>query len=1566
VEYRKRIEPSQQIAPLEMGFAGEQVSRYNGATTFSVTDISIPGNSALPVQLVRRLDVALQPQDEIQPYDTRLLGAGNWDVDVPYIAATYPDSTGWTAQRCSTGSVPPTSMGPNGRFFRAEAWQGLTVHLPGRGDTPALGLDASVPIPTGTVQYHLTTAERDAVSCIAMQSGLSGEGFRLTTAQGVSYDFNVAVSRTASKLVKMAQTGGTPPLVPVYLPRTRYYLLASTITDRFGNTVQFTYNSDGHPTDIVASDGREIVLSYSNGRLQTATSEGHAWGYGYTGTGDLQQVTLPDNSQWQYTYWGSLMPSTPPPYESLTLPWCQGLPAMVAGAFALSATHPGGATTVFDFANTRHYRSGVHASECSQYGQGDSAIYELLVPNYFDVMSLTQKQISGPGLPSATWTYDYGSVPQALWGDHTQSPSYPCTTCTTDKTVTVTRPDGSKQREHYGIEYQLNDGRLLQTQIVDAASNVAQSTDYTYMTDTEAAGQPFHGVYGQVLGGIADPITAQIRPQTQTVIAQDGTTFTTHNDTFDSFARVATQTQSNTTGASRQVATGYSDNLSLWVLGQPASTAIDSVVSESTSYYPATALPEDSESFGRLIWHQVWNTDGTLYSLTDGDANTTVFSNWKRGTPQAVQFADTNTASAVVNDAGWIDSFTDETGQTTNYQYDGMGRLKRITPPTDAGQTWDDTTLTFVPIAQAEHGVPAGHWKQTVQTGSGQTETILDGLWRPVLSERFDNGNKVATLSQTATGYDAMGRKVFVSYPTNTISDIATANIGTHTQYDALDRATNIQRDSELGTLTTTRDYLSNNRVTVTDPKLHATTTQYQAYGQPETQNAIAIAFADGTTTTVQRDVFGSPLQMQQSGLWQSQPLSVTHTFIYDAYHQLCLQTSPETSQTAYGHDGAGNLVWSAQGQSGQSTCMAEANVPATAKVARGYDARNRLTGIDYPAGTADESFAYYPDGKLKTATRAANGSQPQSIWTLAYNHRRLLTDETLTTDGKTFHIGYGYDSEGHRSSTQYPSGLQIAWAPDGLGRPTQAGGYASSADYAPDGTLTGLSYGNATTLARTLNTRELILTTTYALGGTNLSQRTLGYDENGNLSGIADSVASCVRSDTIFCNGFEGASLGGTDSRTYVYDTIDRLTQMTSGRYGVDAYTYDPLGNVRTNGAMTWHYNAATNRVSDENGTAYGYDARGNVTSIGSFALSYNLANEQTGDGNGGGYAYDARGWRVKQTGGGHTRYFVYDAEHRLVERLDNNVATDFIAIGSLPVARVTGGVPTYIHADYQNTPLFETSSSGAITRTPDYLAYGQPVDAQGTAEIPGYTGAAPDKDTGLLYLGARYLRAPRFLSVDPANLDPTTPFGLNRYAYANNNPARFTDPDGQCPQCLWGAPIGAGVNLTVQMLTGKGSIKERWSNVSWKQVMVAGAAGALSGGVSAIAGTAVTTTGEVAVNVVGNAGVGALATQASAAVEGDTASVGEVVQGAVLGGGAAGLGSAIEGAPGALQRSATSTMSDTDKVAIGNLLGGIKDATPGFKYSNPTQTAANAVGAAVSASPDLKPLVPTKKDEP
>jgi RHS repeat-associated protein len=65
------------------------------------------------------------------------------------------------------------------------------------------------------------------------------------------------------------------------------------------------------------------------------------------------------------------------------------------------------------------------------------------------------------------------------------------------------------------------------------------------------------------------------------------------------------------------------------------------------------------------------------------------------------------------------------------------------------------------------------------------------------------------------------------------------------------------------------------------------------------------------------------------------------------------------------------------------------------------------------------------------------------------------------------------------------------------------------------------------------------------------------------------------------------------------------------------------------------------------------------------------------------------------------------------------------------------------------------------------------------------GFTGHVNDVDTGLVYMQQRYYDpiAGRFLSVDPVTTDAKTGGHFNRYVYADNNPYKYTDPDGRSP---------------------------------------------------------------------------------------------------------------------------------------------------------------------------------------
>jgi len=207
-DYRKRTDASAQVGALSDSLFGDQVNLYDGSTSFVVTDIDIPGNNALPVSLSRRLAIENEPETRF-PYDPRLRGLGNWDIDVPYMTATLGADTGWSTQPCTYGGGMPTiTVGPNGKFHRWEVWHGVTINVPGRGQTKMLGLETGVPLSTAGT-FGATTSERDLFTCIPIKSGFVGSGVRMMTASGLRFDLDVGVVRKASSLLSYVWV---PPL----------------------------------------------------------------------------------------------------------------------------------------------------------------------------------------------------------------------------------------------------------------------------------------------------------------------------------------------------------------------------------------------------------------------------------------------------------------------------------------------------------------------------------------------------------------------------------------------------------------------------------------------------------------------------------------------------------------------------------------------------------------------------------------------------------------------------------------------------------------------------------------------------------------------------------------------------------------------------------------------------------------------------------------------------------------------------------------------------------------------------------------------------------------------------------------------------------------------------------------------------------------------------------------------------------------------------------------------------------------------------------------------------------
>jgi RHS repeat-associated protein len=120
-------------------------------------------------------------------------------------------------------------------------------------------------------------------------------------------------------------------------------------------------------------------------------------------------------------------------------------------------------------------------------------------------------------------------------------------------------------------------------------------------------------------------------------------------------------------------------------------------------------------------------------------------------------------------------------------------------------------------------------------------------------------------------------------------------------------------------------------------------------------------------------------------------------------------------------------------------------------------------------------------------------------------------------------------------------------------------------------------------------------------------------------------------------------------------------------------------------------------------------------------------------------------------------------------------------VAILLLPSTSVAQTVE-YIHTDALGTPIAVTDSSGQIVERGEYEPYGQPLGTT-PVDAPGFTGHVQDGATGLTYMQQRYYdpQVGRFLSVDPVTADSANGQNFNRYWYANNNPYKFTDPDGR-----------------------------------------------------------------------------------------------------------------------------------------------------------------------------------------
>jgi RHS repeat-associated protein len=481
-----------------------------------------------------------------------------------------------------------------------------------------------------------------------------------------------------------------------------------------------------------------------------------------------------------------------------------------------------------------------------------------------------------------------------------------------------------------------------------------------------------------------------------------------------------------------------------------------------------------------------------------------------------------------------------------------------------------------------------------------------------------------------------------------------------------------------------------------------------------------------------------------------------------------------------------------------------------------GYDEGGRATGTEYVipasegalAGTYRFESTYDEDGQTATETMPGIGGLPA---------------ETLS---------YGYDAK------DQPSTLKSADTT-----------YVRGTTYTPFGEVEKVTLG--ATGGKWVELGYQYEPGTRRLAGVVTQKETLprrisevlyNYDDSGNIQQVSDAPSASANQPT--------------DTQCFTYDYLRRMTSAWTPKPGADNAPGDctaaPAANALGGPAPYWHawtFDKTGNRKSETKNwsggsttATYNYPAAGqtqphalqNVVTTGtgmpSGGNTNSYAYNETGDlatrtvaGAGESFSWNSDGDVEKVVKGAQTTSYLYDANgERLIRRdasgttlyLDDTElllkpgattteGTRYYQHGDQTVAVRTKGELTWLGADHHgtsSTAIDNTAQQNVQRRRED--PYG---NLRGTAPAAwpgqrGFVGGTNDPSTGLVHLGAREYDPTigKFISVDP-KVDIQEPQTLNAYAYGNNNPVTFSDPDGMS----WFSSIVSSIKTVAETIT-------------------------------------------------------------------------------------------------------------------------------------------------------------------
>lgn len=774
---------------------------------------------------------------------------------------------------------------------------------------------------------------------------------------------------------------------------------------------------------------------------------------------------------------------------------------------------------------------------------------------------------------------------------------------------------------------------------------------------------------------------------------------------------------------------------------------------------------------------------------------------------------------------GSVLSETSANGLTTTHKYDGFGKRTSTTTPNGNKiyykTEWDDTNTGL-------------YYTLTETEGQPYSKTYFDSFGRKIKSETVR----------------ADGEKVFVDYEYNNKGQLWRSTLPytaiqtkkwQTTTYDDYGRV--INESDELTGVTITRDYgnVGDNEVTtsssVTDyPSVTSKyndvgmvtsvteeestvpniTYKYHSSGQP--QNITAA----GNTTSMSYD----PATGAQKTL--TDPNAGTFTYDYNDYGQLGSQTDAENNVYEIKYDDIGRI------ESKKDLSGEEDEVTYTyfnSGVSKGKIKEVKMAEV------VKKSFTYDDLGRTATTTDHINATH---IYTTAYEYNQLGQLKTYTYPSG-YQLQYTYNEYG--ANTEIKGGkdgeFKIIWS-------------VNEANYLnQDGQIKEYFYGEGENIIlNTIEYDEYSFPTNFKATknstGTVLFDYGFGFDkETGNLQ---------YREDKI-----------NNQEERFEYDKYDRLLKVyPSKNQQVSAslnMVYADNGNITTKSDIgVYNYNGIphapssvdgnlANEISEkiQNITYTNFDKTEHIDE-GNYAVDITYGPEE--------YRREAR----YENPGNLNEYTKYYSGQYEVKEFDNGkieklhyISTP-TGLSAIYVEDKDGnGKLYYIKQDHLGSLVAVINEDGTVQERLSYDAWGRRRRADNWQDyqldftdgqlyikyIPtfdrGYTGHEHLDDFGLINMNGR-LYDPflgQMLSPDNYVQNPLYAQNYNRYAYAYNNPLKYTDPDGEIA-FLAVAGIYAGINLTADLIRNDFKMNIGEIGLSLGKGALNGALAAFSGGVT------------------------------------------------------------------------------------------------------------------------------------